>query len=207
MKRSPSSLAKGTKQSHSRPADHGVWSLPMIVYCLGRNLVHEFGRTNPKRVRSRGVRTACADFMPCLSDTDRSREGPKSDLAIAMLLTPALPLRSWPATPEAFDRWRAACLTTLNECRPRLAPKRRAGARKTRVHVRLIVVVSATNYNSIDSAEGTQTKSMITFSRACRTGTRTIKRNAARRRGWANSAPPLRRDGRTSNTQSHRLVT
>jgi hypothetical protein len=35
---------------------------------------------------------------------------------------------------------------------------------KTRVHVRLIVVVSATN--SIDSAEGTQTKGMMTFSRA-----------------------------------------
>jgi hypothetical protein len=34
---------------------------------------------------------------------------------------------------------------------------------KTRVHVRLIVVVSATN--SIDSAEETQTKGMMTFSR------------------------------------------
>jgi hypothetical protein len=177
----------------------------MIVCSCLRNLIHEFGRTNPKRVSSRGFRTACADFMPRLPDADRSREGPKSDLAIAMLLTPALPLGSWPATPEAFGRWRAACLTTLNECRPRHAPKRRSGARKTRVHVRLIVVVSATNYNSIDSAEGTQTKSMIAFSRASRTGTRTIRRNAARR-GWANSAPRPHRDGRTAYIQSHRLV-
>src|SRR5262249_9511451 len=58
--------------------------------------------------------------------------------------------------------------------------------------------------NSIDLAEGIQTKSMLTFSRARRTDT--LKRSEARH-GWANSAPRLRRDGRTSHTQSHRLVT
>jgi hypothetical protein len=189
----------------------------MIVYGLFSNLIHEFGRTNPKRVSSLGFRTVCADFMPRLPAADRSREGPKCDLAIAMLLTPAFTLRSWPATPEVFGSWGAACFTTLSECSPRHAPKRRFFPKsfrsriteepepwraKTGVHVRLMVVVRATDWRDLRERTEPKGRSLSVV----KVKTRMIRISAAPH-GSANSAPRPHRDGRTSNTQSHRLVT
>ena len=70
----------------------------MIVDRLLCYLIQEFWQNEPKASGFSWLARICSP----LPAVERSREGPKYDLAIAMLLTPALPLRSWPATPEAF---------------------------------------------------------------------------------------------------------
>jgi hypothetical protein len=129
----------------------------------------------------------------------------------------ALPLRSRPATPEAFGRWGAACFTTLSECSPRHAPKRRIFPKsfrsriteepepwraKTGVHVRLMVVVRATDWRDLRERTEPKGRSLSVV----KVKTRMIRISAAPH-GSANSAPRPHRDGRTSNTQSHRPVT